>query len=92
MWAGGETDGLVAGGEIDVEPGDECVDEIVAADIEGEGEGEGEVGGGAGVEIEGDDCVWVGYDSLDLDGVNEGFGEGGDFEGGVVEAVDVVPD
>lgn len=92
VWAGGETDGLVAGGEVNVEPGDQGVDEIVAADVEGEGESKGEVGGGAGVEIEGYDCVRVCYDSLDLDGVNEGFGEGGGFERGVVEAVDVVPD
>lgn len=51
--AGGEADGFVAGGEIDVEPSDERVDEVVAAAVEREGGGEGEVSGGAGIEVEG---------------------------------------
>ena len=40
----------------------------------------------------GDDSAGVGDDGFELDGVDEGFGEGGAFERGVVEAVDVVPD
>lgn len=48
-----EADRLVAGREVDVEPGDQGVDEVGAAAVEGEGGGEGEVGGGAGVEVEG---------------------------------------
>jgi hypothetical protein len=67
------------------------VDVVGPADGEAEGEGEVEVGGGAGVEVEGDDGAWVGVDGFELDGVDEGLGEGGEFEGGVVEAVDVVP-
>lgn len=43
----------MAGGEIDIEPCDEGVDEVVAAAVEDEGGGEGEVGGCAGVEVEG---------------------------------------
>jgi hypothetical protein len=88
----GEADGLVAGGELDVEPGDKGVDEIVTLDAKVEGNVEGEVGGGAGVEIEGEDGGRVGDDGLELDGVDEGLGEGGLLEGSVVEAVDVVPD
>lgn len=53
VWAGGEADGLVAGGEIDVEPCDQSVYEIIAAAVEDEGGGEGEVGGCTCVEVEG---------------------------------------
>ena len=88
----GEADGLVAGGELDVEPGDDGVDEVAAADFHVEGAVEGEVGDGAGVEVKGDDRGGVGDDSLDVDGVDEGLGNGGCLEGGVVEAPDVVPD
>lgn len=90
--AGGEADGLVAGRELDVEPGDHGVDEVVAAGGEVEGAREGQVGGCALVEVEGEDARGVGDDGLDLDRVNQGFREGGFLEGGVVEAVDVVPD
>lgn len=83
---------LVAGGELDVEPGDQRMDVVGAADGHGEGEFEGEVGGCAGVEVEGYDGCRVGDDGFELDGVDEGFGESGGFEGRVVEAVDVVPD
>lgn len=72
--ASGEADGFVAGCEVDVKPGDEGVDEIVAADIEGEGECEGEIGGCAGIEVEGYDGGGVGDYGFDFDGVNEGFG------------------
>jgi len=90
--ARGEADGLVAGGELDVEPGDEGVDVVGAAHGQLEGEGEGEVVGRDGVEVEGQNGAGVGHDGFQLDGVDEGFCEGGDFERGVVEAVDVVPD
>jgi hypothetical protein len=39
--------------EIDIEPSDQGVDEIVAAAVEHEVGGEGEVGGCAFVEVEG---------------------------------------
>lgn len=89
---GGELDGLVAGGELDVEPRDHGVDVVGAADWEGEGELEGEVCDGAGVEVDGDDRSRVGDDGLELDGVDEGLGEGGVLQRAVVEAPDVVPD
>lgn len=92
VWAGGEADGLVAGGEVDIEPRDESVHEVVAAGVKGEGGGEGKVGNGAGVQVEGEDSGGVGDNGLDLDGVDEGLGEGGLLEGRVVESVDVVPE
>lgn len=39
--------------EINIEPSDKGVDEIVATAVQHEGGGEGEVGSGAGVEVEG---------------------------------------
>lgn len=90
--AGAELDGLVAGGELNVEPGDQGVHVVGAADGERIGEVEGEIGDLAGVEIEGDERCRVGDDGLEIDSVDEGLGEGGALEGGVVEAPDVVPD
>jgi hypothetical protein len=90
--AGGEADGLVAGGELDVEPRDHGVDVVGAAHRKGEGKLEGEILNGAGVEVEGDDGRRVGDNSLELDSVDEGLGEGGVLERAVIEAPDVVPD
>jgi hypothetical protein len=90
--SGAEADGLVAGGELDVEPGDQGVDVVGAADGQAEGQAEGQVFGGDFVQVEGQDGAGVGDDGFELDGVDEGLGEGGDFEGRVVEAVDIVPD
>lgn len=92
VWAGGELDGLVAGGELNVEPGNDGVDEVAAADFEAVRTVEGEICDGAGVEVEGDDGGGVGDDSLDVDGVDEGLGHGGGFERRVIEAPDVIPD
>lgn len=89
---GGEADGLVAGGEFNVEPGDDGVDKVAAADLELEGQVEGEIRDGAGVEVEGDDGGGVGDDGFDVDGVDEGLGHGGRLQGAVVEAPDIVPD
>jgi len=92
MRSGGEADGLVAGGEVDVEPCDKRVDKIISAAVEGEGGGKSQVGGRAGVEVEREDGGGVRNHGFDLDGINKGFGERSLLEGGVVEAVDVVPD
>jgi hypothetical protein len=87
-----ELDGLVAGRELDIEPGDDGVDVVGAADGERVGEVECEILNLASVEIEGDERNGIGDDSLEVDSVDEGLGEGGALEGGVVEAPDVVPD
>lgn len=92
MRTGGEADGFVAGGELDVEPSDQGVDVVGAADGEGEGEAEVQIGGCAGVEVEGEHCGGVGDDGFEFDGIDEGFGEGSHLEGRIVEAVDAVPD
>jgi hypothetical protein len=46
----------------------------------------------AGVEIQGNDGGGIGDDCFELNGVDERFRERGDFERGVVEAPDVIPD
>ena len=92
VWAGGEADWLVAGGEIDIEPSDDGVDEVVTAGVEEEWGGEGKVGEGALVEVEGEDGGWVGDNGLDLDSVDEWLSESSLLEWGVVETVDVVPE
>lgn len=90
--AGREADGLVAGGEVDVEPRNESVDEVVSLGGQGEACVEGEVGGGAGVEIEGQNGDGVGNDSLEIDSIDQGFRESGVLQGSVVKAVHVIPD
>jgi hypothetical protein len=90
--AGGEADGLVAGGELNVEPRNHGVDVVGTAHGEGEGELEGEVGDGARVEVKSDDRRGVSDNRLELDGVDERLGKGGVLERAVVEAPDVVPD
>jgi hypothetical protein len=87
-----EADGLVAGGELNVEPRNESMDVVRSAHRKREWEAEVEVIGSARVEIERDDGGWVSNDGFELDGIDEGLSEGGDLERGVVEAVDVVPD
>lgn len=88
----GEADGLVAGGKLDVEPGDDSVNKVAAADLELVVSPESEIGDGACVQVECDDSGGVGDDSLDVDGIDEGLGQGGGLERRVVEAPDVVPD
>lgn len=73
MRTGRETDRLVAGSELDVEPCDYGVDEVVAASDKIEGAAEGEIGGCALVKVEGENARGVCYDGLDLDGVDEGL-------------------
>lgn len=90
--AGGEADWFVACGEFDVEPGDQSVYVVGAADVESERKAKVHVCGSTGVEIEGEDGGRVGDDGFEFDGVDEWFGKGGHFEGCVIEAVDVIPD
>jgi hypothetical protein len=90
--ARGELDGLVARGELNVEPRNDGVDEVAAAHLEAKGAVEGQVGDGASVEVEGQDGRGVGDDGLDVDGVDEGLSHGGGLERRVVEAPDVIPD
>jgi hypothetical protein len=90
--ASGELDGLVASGELNVEPRDDGVDEVGAANLQAVRHVEGQVGDGTGVKIESEDGGGVGDDGLDVDGVDEGLGHGGGLERAVVEAPDVVPD
>lgn len=90
--AGGEADRLVALGEFNIEPCNDSVDEIVAADLEGVRHLESKVGDGAGVEIEGDDWGGVSHDSLNVDGVDKRLGHGSRLERSVVKTPDIVPD
>ena len=51
--AGGETDRLVAGGEVDIEPGDKGVYEVIAAAVECERGRKSEISCCTGIEVEG---------------------------------------
>jgi hypothetical protein len=88
----GELDGLVAAGKLDIEPGDQGVDEVVAADLDLVRKLECKICYCALVEIEGDDGGRVGDDGLDVNGVDKGLCQGSVLERAVIEAPDVVPD
>lgn len=90
--ASGESDGLVAGSELDIEPGNDGVDEVATTHLELVRQMECEIGDCAGVEIEGDDWRWISDDGLDVNGVDERLRHGGGLERSVVEAPDVIPD
>lgn len=89
---GGKAEGLVAGGELNIEPRDEGMDVVVALDVEGELSGERELLNGDGVEINRVGEARLGDNSLELDGIDQRFRERDLLHGGVVEAIDVVPD
>jgi hypothetical protein len=88
----GELDGLVAAGKLDIEPGDQGVDEVVAADLNLVRKLECKICDCALVEVECDDGGGVGDDGLDVNGVDKGLCQGSVLERAVIEAPDVVPD
>lgn len=90
--AGRELDGLVAGREFNVEPGDQSVHIVGAADGERVWEVESEIGDFAGVKVKSDERCGIGDDSLEVNSVDKRLGEGGALEGSVVEAPDIIPD
>jgi hypothetical protein len=67
----GEADGFMACCEVDVEPGDQGMYEVISSDVKGEGRGESEITGLAGVEVEGENSSWICDYRFDFDGVNE---------------------
>jgi hypothetical protein len=92
VWASGETDWLVASGEVNVEPRNKSMDKVISSAVEDEWGCESEVGNGAGVEVEGEDCGWVGNNSLDLNCVDKRLSKSSLLERRIIEAVDVIPD
>jgi hypothetical protein len=73
----GEADWLMACCEVDIEPSDQGMYEIISTDVKGEGRGKSEVGGFACVEIEGEDSSRISDYGFDFDGVNEWLSQSG---------------
>jgi hypothetical protein len=90
--SGGETDGLVTGGELDVEPGHQGMDEVVSPSSKLELGAESKIGGCALVKIKRKDEGGIRHNSLHLDNVDKGLRQGRLLEWGVVEAIDIIPD
>jgi len=91
MRASGETDGLVASGKVNIKPSNQSVDKVVALGGKREGSLEGEVRGLDGVKIESYDRARVADNSLELDGIDEGFCKGNILHGTVVKSPHIVP-
>lgn len=87
-----ELDGLVAGREFNVEPGDQGVHVVGATDGERVWEVESEVGDFAGVQVESDERCGISDDGLEVDSVDKRLSEGSTLERGVIETPDIIPD
>ena len=88
----GEADRFVARRKLDVEPGDQGVDEVIAAAGQVEGAAEGQIRRFALVQVKCQDAGGVRDDGLYFDGIDEGLGKSRRLQGGVVEPVNIVPD
>lgn len=64
----------MAGGEVDIKPCDERVNEIIATAVENKGGREREVCSRTSVKVEGQDAGGVSNDGFDLNGIDKGFG------------------
>ena len=73
MWASRKPDGLVAGTELDVEPGDQGMDKVVTADLKLKWRRESQVLNLDCVEVEGNDSNRVRDDSFHFDSIDEGL-------------------
>lgn len=91
VWPSGEADCLVAGGKVNVEPGDKSVDEVIPSGDEVEWAAESQILDRALVKVEGENERWVGNDGLHLDSIDERLRQGGLLERRVVETIDVIP-
>ena len=92
MRAGRESDGLVACGEVDIKPGNQSVDEVVALSRKGEGGLERGVRCLDSVKVKGNDGARVADNSLHFDSVDKRLGKSNLLHWAVVEAPHIVPD
>jgi hypothetical protein len=90
--ASGELDWLVAGSKLNVEPGNDGVHKVAAADLQAVRAVECQIGHCAGVEVESKDGRGVGDNGFDVNGIDEGLSHGGRLQGSVIETPNVVPD
>lgn len=92
MWAGGKSDRLVARAEIDIEPCDQGVDEVVPVGPEGELLGECKVCCGNSVEINGEYWARIGDQGFQFDCIDQRLSKSDFLHRRIVEAINVVPD
>lgn len=73
--AGRESNGFVAGGEIDIKPCNYSMDKVVSLNVKEELTRVCKVFGCAGVEVEFEDFVGIGNNGFDIDDVHKRFGK-----------------
>lgn len=88
----GKADWLVAGAELNVEPGNQGVNEVGALRNQTVRNTECEIGRGNSIQVECDDRARVGDQGLHLHSVDQRLGESDLLHRTVVKAVDIVPD
>ena len=67
MRTGREPNRFVTRGKVDIEPGDEGMNEIVSLATEAEGSGKGEFGGCDSVEVDGENRTWIRDEGFQFD-------------------------
>lgn len=87
-----ESNRLVASTEFDIEPGDECVDEVRPSGIQGEWGLKGQVFGFYRVEIDGKNLAGIGDTGFELHSIDKRFSQGGVLQGCKIESIDIIPD
>ena len=87
----GESDGLVASSELNIEPRDDGVDEVVTLDGKRVWDFEGQVCWCDCVQIQGEHGAGVRDNSLHFNSIDKGLGEGDVLHGAVVKSINVVP-
>ena len=90
--AGGKFDRFVAGCEFDIEPSNQCMDEIISPTIKSERFFEGQVGRCDSVQVDLENLGRLGDTCFQVYGVDQWLGQSGVFQGGIVETVNVIPD
>jgi len=87
-----ELDRLVASAELNIEPSDDSMDEVISSCAQVEWPTEGQVFDRDSIEVEADQRVRVSHDCLHLHGVDKWLCERSLLERAVVKAPNVVPD
>lgn len=92
MRAGREADGLVACSEVDIKPGNQSVDKVVALSWKGEGGLERGVRCLDSIKVKSNDGARVADNGLHFDSVDKRLGKSNLFHWAVVEPPHIVPD
>lgn len=82
----------MASTELDIEPGNQCVDEVRSSDIEGEWCPKSQIFAFHGIQVNSKDLTGVGNAGFKLYSVDKRFGQSGNLQRCKIESINIVPD